>query len=83
MAQQIADGVRELGDTVANMGSNKKVVDLQRNFKDSHSKQNATTDAGVKVADVDHWLKTVDEKNDRVGPSLLEDQIARERVRST
>lgn len=63
------------------MSSEKKVADLQANIKDSHSKQNTTTDYGIKVADTDHWLKTVDEKSDRVGPHLLEDQIGRERVR--
>merc|ERR1712000_728985 len=43
-------------------------------------KQHQTTDYGIKVADLDHWLKVVDEENDKVGPSLLEDQIARERI---
>lgn len=82
MAQQIASNVRALGDSIAsNMSTNKKVADLQRDTKDQHTKQNTTTDYGIKVADLDHWLKTVDEKNNQIGPHALEDQIARERVR--
>jgi catalase len=43
-----------------------------------HKKTKFTTDHGVPVSDTDHWLKVV---NDRTsGPSLLEDQIAREKV---
>lgn len=38
-----------------------------------------TTDHGTKVQDTDHWLKAID-ANGRVGPSLLEDQIAREKI---
>ena len=85
MASSITDTVKNLGDSVASsvtkMTENKKIADLQRDMKDSHSKQPQTTDFGTKVSDLDHWLKVVDEKNNRVGPSLLEDQIARERVR--
>lgn len=63
------------------MTENKKVADLQKEVKDSHSKQHQTTDYGIKVSDLDHWLKPVDEKNNTIGPHALEDQIARERVR--
>lgn len=81
MAESIANGVRALGETIgSSMSSNKKIADLQKDMKDSHSKQNTTTDFGTKVHDVDHWLKTADEKSNYVGPSLLEDQIGRERV---
>jgi len=78
MTEQIANGIRALGSSVSNMTQNKKIADLQRDTKDAHSKQNTTTDYGIKVSDLDHWLKTVDDKS--VGPSTLEDQIARERV---
>jgi hypothetical protein len=84
MASSIAESVREVGDSVAdsviNMGENKKIADLQRNTKDQHSKQNTTTDYGSKIPDLDHWLKTVDDKNQKVGPHLLEDHTGRERV---
>ncbi|KAK5938332.1 catalase 1 [Knufia obscura] len=78
MAQQIAENVRALGDSVGNMSTNKKIADLQRDTKDSHTKQNTTTDYGIKVADLDHWLKTADDKS--IGHHSLEDQIARERI---
>lgn len=38
-----------------------------------------TTDHGVKVQDTDHWLKAIN-PDGRAGPSLLEDQIAREKI---
>lgn len=87
MASSVANTIRSVGETVANttsaMVDNKKIADLQKNIKDSHSKQNTTTDYGAKVPDVDHWLKIVDEKGDKIGPHLLEDHIGRERVCST
>lgn len=84
MASSVTDQVKNLGESISdsakNMFENEKIADLKKNVKDSHSKQHQTTDYGIKVADLDHWLKVVDEENDKVGPSLLEDQIARERV---
>ncbi|KEF53231.1 catalase A [Exophiala aquamarina CBS 119918] len=62
------------------MAENRKISDLLKNTKDAHSQQTTTTDYGIKVHDVDHWVKTVDQGKDRIGPSLLEDQIARERI---
>jgi hypothetical protein len=82
MASTIADSMRSAADSVASVGENKKVADLQRDIKDGESKQHMTTDYGAPVSDPDHWLKVVDEKNNFVGPSLLEDQVAREKVRS-
>lgn len=84
MASSVTDRVKNLGESISdsakNMFENEKIADLKKDVKDSHSKQHTTTDYGIKVADLDHWLKVVDEENDKVGPSLLEDQIARERV---
>merc|ERR1712225_147869 len=84
MASSVTDRVKNLGESMAdsakNMFENEKIADLKKNVKDSHSKQHQTTDYGIKVADLDHWLKVVDEENDKVGPSLLEDQIAREKI---
>jgi hypothetical protein len=77
----IAQSAKETLTTVAaGMTQNKKIADLQRDMKDAHSKQNNTTDFGVKIDDLDHWLKNVDEKNGRVGSHYLEDHIGRERV---
>jgi catalase len=85
MATSVANTVRDIGNSAAGAVegavSNKKIADLEKNKKNQHdTKQNTTTDWGAKVSDVDHWLKIVDEKGNRVGPSLLEDEVARERV---
>jgi DNA-binding ferritin-like protein len=84
MASTIAESVRKVGDSVADsvttMSENKKIADLQRNMKDQNTKQNTTTDYGAQVPDLDHWLKTVDDKNQKIGPHLLEDHTGRERV---
>ncbi|KIX08516.1 uncharacterized protein Z518_03172 [Rhinocladiella mackenziei CBS 650.93] len=84
MASSLASGLRNVGDSVADsiatMTETKKVADLQKNLKDQHCQQINTTDWGSKISDLDHWLKIVDEKGNKVGPQLLEDQIARERI---
>jgi catalase len=81
MASNILNGAKSVAETVkTNMADNKKIADLERNKKDQHSKQNATTDFGTKVHDLDHWLKNVDPEKNRIGSSYLEDQIGRERI---
>ena len=55
-----------------------KYADLQKDTVDIQDKQHMTTDHGVKISNPDQWLRVVDEK--KTGPSLLEDQIAREKV---
>ncbi|KAG1885603.1 catalase-like domain-containing protein [Suillus subluteus] len=64
------------------MTSTKKVVDLQRDIQKPQADQpRLTTDHGVKVADTDNWLKIIgSESKKKNGPSLLEDQIAREKI---
>lgn len=57
-----------------------KAADMQRDTVELNDKQHMTTDYGIKISDPDHWLRVVNEKN--TGPSLLEDQIAREKVRT-
>lgn len=60
--------------------TNAKTVDLWPNTVDYQKKDNVmTTDHGVKVQDTDNWLKAVG-GDGRPGPSLLEDQIAREKI---
>lgn len=59
--------------------TNEKILDMWHNTADvSSSKNKMTTDHGVKVQDTDHWLKVVSQNQH--GPSLLEDQIAREKI---
>lgn len=79
MATTIAGGLHKAQEVLQNTSSKeKKLVDLERNTANVHTKQALTTDHGVKINDTDHWLRTVDDKY--MGPSLLEDQIAREKV---
>lgn len=56
--------------------STAKVADLQRDIVDP-SVHGLTTDHGVKVSNTDDWLKVTEGK---AGPSLLEDQISREKI---
>ena len=81
MASKILNGAKDVAQAAASsMTDNKKQADLQKDKRDAHSKQTTTTDAGTKVHDLDHWLKNVDTKNNRLGSHYLEDQIGRERV---
>lgn len=72
-----------------------KVADLQRDTIDPSSHNDLTTDHGVKVSDTDSWyveivplIMTVTKfplrlkvaSGDSTGPSLLEDQIGREKI---
>lgn len=58
----------------------KKIADLAPDTVDIHTAGSIKTDHGTKVSNTDNWLKSVNEE--RTGPSLLEDQIAREKVRT-
>jgi hypothetical protein len=79
MATRVAGGLHKAQEALQNTSSkDKKLVDLERNTCDVHTKQDMTTDHGVGINDTDHWLRAVDDNN--TGPSLLEDQIAREKV---
>ncbi len=88
MASLVVENVKHIGESiagsvtesVATMTDNKKIADLKRNTKDSHSDQINTTDYGAKIPDLDHWQKPVDQNGNKIGPHLLQDQIARERV---
>jgi len=55
-----------------------KFADMAKDTVDVHAKQHMTTDYGIKITDPDHWLRVASDSN--TGPSLLEDQIAREKV---
>jgi catalase len=56
-----------------------KSKDLERNAKEyGDPKNKITTDWGVKVSTTDDWLKAT--SDDKQGPMLLEDPIAREKV---
>lgn len=55
-----------------------KLADMQKDTVEVNGKQNMTTDYGIKISDPDHWLRVASDQN--TGPTLLEDQIAREKV---
>ncbi|KAJ5681646.1 uncharacterized protein N7477_001586 [Penicillium maclennaniae] len=55
-----------------------KFRDMARDTVELNGEQHMTTDYGVKISDPDHWLRVGDNKH--IGPSLLEDQIAREKI---
>lgn len=79
MASAIVAGLHKAQEAVQRATSkDKKVVDLERDTANIHTKQPLTTDHGVRVENTDQWLRIVDDK--RMGPSLLEDQISREKV---
>ncbi|KAI0662540.1 catalase [Cubamyces menziesii] len=65
---------------VSATGQTAKVADLQKNTIDPASKptKGLTTDHGVFISDTDNWLQATN--GARPGPSLLEDQIAREKI---
>jgi hypothetical protein len=56
-----------------------KFADMQKDTVEINGKQHMTTDYGIKISDPDHSLRVASDSS--TGPSLLEDQIAREKVR--
>ncbi|RAH57767.1 catalase A [Aspergillus piperis CBS 112811] len=79
MATVIAEGLEKAHEAVKTASSkNKKTVDLERDLVDVTTEQRQTTDHGVPISNTDNWLRSVDDH--RTGPSLLEDQIAREKI---
>ena len=79
MAQNVAAGLEKAQQALTGGASQTtKTQDLARNTLDGNSKHTMTTDFGVKVNNTDNWLKIANE--DKTGPHILEDQIAREKV---
>lgn len=56
----------------------RKVADLDAVSQTVSPKDRITSDFGVKIGNVDEWLRVSNE--DKTGPMLLEDTFARERV---
>ncbi|KAI9934025.1 hypothetical protein ASPWEDRAFT_48635 [Aspergillus wentii DTO 134E9] len=79
MASVIAGGLHKAQEVLQNTTStNKKMVDLERDTANVHTKQPLTTDHGTRVNNTDQWLRVASDQ--RTGPSLLEDPIAREKI---
>lgn len=76
--------LKDIGDTLSKGKSyvmhsqGDKISDLARNTVTPDEKGRQTTDAGVRITNPDDWLRVT--SNDQIGPSLLEDQIAREKI---
>ncbi|KAI4868765.1 catalase [Hypoxylon rubiginosum] len=56
----------------------RKVADLDAVSQTVSSKDRITSDYGVKMGNVDEWLRVANE--DKTGPMLLEDSFAREKI---
>ncbi|GAD91562.1 catalase A [Paecilomyces variotii No. 5] len=80
MAAALSSGLQKAQDAVKGASSkDKKIVDLARDTDNvNNSKETLRSDHGVAISDTDHWLRVVDNKH--TGPSLLEDQFAREKI---
>lgn len=82
MTTTLAGGLHKAQKAVQNASSgSKKAVDLERDISDIHTKLPLTSDHGVRIPNTDQWLRVIGEdKNHSIGPTLLEDQLAREKV---
>lgn len=81
LQESLADAKRSASQTINDVTTtNEKTIEMWPNTVDIKKKEHRmTTDAGVGIQDTDHWLKVVGEDG-KNGPSLLEDQIAREKI---
>lgn len=78
----VGEGIRKVQETLQGLyPHDKKLADLAKDTTDIHTAGSITTDHGTKVENTDEWLKASD--SSKSGPSMLEDQIAREKVRFT
>lgn len=64
--------------TSASKNADGKFADMAKDTVEVNHKQHMTTDYGIKISDPDHWLRVANDQ--KTGPMLLEDQIAREKV---
>ncbi|KAJ5985746.1 hypothetical protein N7499_007963 [Penicillium canescens] len=79
MAATITRGLEKAQQASQSASSkNKKTVDLSHDTVDAHTSKPQTTDHGVRIENPDNWLKVASDR--KTGPSLLEDQIAREKI---
>ncbi|KAG5303355.1 catalase isozyme A [Histoplasma capsulatum G186AR] len=79
MTSKVAEGLQRVKELVENMQpGEQKIADLARDTTDVNGCLPFTTDHGVKVSNTDFWLRLASEN--QTGPSLLEDQIAREKI---
>ncbi|KZT23752.1 catalase [Neolentinus lepideus HHB14362 ss-1] len=72
--------VQSVTSAVSTAMSDAKTKDMQRNIVDpaNTERKGQNLDYGPYISDTDNWLKLSDGTN--AGPSLLEDQVAREKI---
>ena len=70
----IIDSVR------STLSSNPKHSDLKKDTHETSTTATMRTDFGVAISDPDNWLKLASADSSHGGPSLLEDNIAREKI---
>ena len=80
MATTLAEGLKHKTQNMVTSQApkDKKTIDLEQDTVEGITQTPMTTDHGVRISTPDNWLKAVDDR--QTGPSLLEDQIAREKV---
>ncbi|EAA26998.1 catalase-1 [Neurospora crassa OR74A] len=78
MSNIISQAGQKAKEALTSAPSSKKVDDLKNEFKETDKSARLTTDYGVKQTTADDWLRIV--SDDKIGPSLLEDPFARERI---
>lgn len=79
MSNIISQAAQSAKEALTSAPDSKKIEDLKNEFKETGKDARLTTDYGVKQTSADDWLRIV--SDDKIGPSLLEDPFARERVR--
>lgn len=77
MSSIVPDTLKKAGNVIMGQG-NKKNAQLAENMVEVNAKAPMTTDFGTKIENTDDWLRV--SNNDKTGPMLLEDAIAREKV---
>ena len=82
MTTMLASGLRKAPEEVQDgVSADKKTIDLEHNTCSIHANVPLTSDHGVRIENTDQWLRIVsDDTNQHIGPSLLEDQLAREKI---
>lgn len=75
MASVVSDTLKKAGNAIM---ADAKQAQLAENTVEHDPKTQMTTDFGAKINNTDDWLRVT--TNDKTGPMLLEDPIAREKV---
>ena len=75
--ESLSSAKESASQKLSDITTNEKILNMWPNMVDTtRAVEPMTTDNGIEVQDTEHWLRVVSEKQQ--GPSLLEDQIARE-----